>query len=97
MASAATKERAYELIARLPPEKVAVAVEALEKLAEPVSRRLADIPLEDEEISAAEEDAVARAKADGSAPTSMADFLVELGLTQADVDGVGQESQSQRR
>jgi hypothetical protein len=90
MANAATKERAHELIERMPPEKVPAAVAELEKLAVPVRRSLADVPFEDEEISDEENQAVAMAKAETGPGTSMVELMAELGIAQEDLDRVGQ-------
>jgi hypothetical protein len=98
MAYAATKERAHELIDRLEPEEVPALVELLEKIADPVRRSLVDAPFEDEKISDEENEAAARARAEPGPGTSMEEFLAEMGLTQEDLDGVGQRSlQEQNR
>jgi hypothetical protein len=81
MADTATKEHAHELIERLDPERVPVVVDWLEKMLDPVSLAQANAPLEDEQISAEEELAVARVKAETSPGSSMEDVLAEFGLT----------------
>jgi hypothetical protein len=90
MAYAATKERAHELIDRMVPEQVPFAVDALEKMIDPVAYSLANAPFEDEEISEEEEEAVARAKAETGPGTSMEDLMVELGFSAEDIERVGQ-------
>ncbi len=93
MAYVATKERAHELIDLMVPEQVPVAVDVLERLIDPVAYSLANAPLEDEEISEEEEEAVARAKAETGKPSeaSHAAFLAEFGLTMDDWGRMGRE------
>jgi len=47
----ATKEQAHELIDRLPPAQLAAVASLLEAMLDPVSRAIADLPIEDEEIT----------------------------------------------
>lgn len=82
MPQAATKEHAHELIERMAPAQVPVAVELLEKMLDPVSLALANAPFEDELISEEEEQAAARARAEPGPGTTMEDLLAEYGLTQ---------------
>jgi len=89
MAYVATKERAHQLIERMVPEQVPVAVDALERLIDPVAYSLANAPFEDEEISEEEEEAVARARAETGPGTSMEDLMVELGFSAEDIERVG--------
>lgn len=97
MAYAATKEAAHEMIERLEPEKVPVAVETLQRLLDPLPYSLANAPFEDEQISAEEEEAVARAKAETRPPSeeSHREFLAEFGLTPEDWERMGDEPAAQ--
>ena len=58
----ADKEHARQLLNQLAPEQVAAVVHVMEVMLDPLSRKLATAPIEDEEISGAEEQAVARSK-----------------------------------
>jgi hypothetical protein len=59
----ADKQHAHELLERIPADQMTAAVRFLEfLLLDPVDRSLATAPVEDEEISAEEEQAVARSK-----------------------------------
>jgi len=58
----ADKEHARQLLNHLAPEQVAAIVHVMEVMLDPVSRGLASPPIEDEEISAEEEQAVERSK-----------------------------------
>jgi len=59
----ADKEQAHALLDRVPPDQMTAAVRFLEfLLLHPVDRSLAIAPIEDEEISEEEEQAVARSK-----------------------------------
>jgi len=63
MAALTDRQHAHELIERVPADQIVAAVRFLEfLLLDPVSRKLATAPLEDEEISEEEEQAVARSK-----------------------------------
>jgi hypothetical protein len=59
----ADKQHAHALVDRIPDDQMTAAVRFLEFLMlDPVDRALATAPVEDEEISAEEEQAVARSK-----------------------------------
>ena len=59
----ADKQQAHALLDRVPPDQMTAAVRFLEfLLLDPVDRSLAIAPIEDEEISEEEEQAVARSK-----------------------------------
>jgi hypothetical protein len=60
---AASKEHAHELIERLAPSQVSAAIGLLETLLDPVSRTLANAPIDDEPESEEERQAVAESKA----------------------------------
>ena len=64
---------------------------ALRLVVKPLRASLANAPWEDEEISDEENEAVAKAKAENNPGTSMADFMAELGITQEDLDHVGEK------
>jgi hypothetical protein len=53
---------AQQLLSHLAPDQVAAVVHLMEVMLDPVSRALADAPLEDEEISEEEEKAVAQSR-----------------------------------
>ncbi len=80
MAYAPTKEVAHELIERMAPAQVPVAVELLVKMVDPVTLALANAPFEDEAISADEELDAAAARAETGPTTSMEDLLAEYGV-----------------
>jgi len=59
----ADKQHAHDLVDRVPDDQMTAAVRFLEfLLVDPVDRTLATAPVEDEEVSAEEEQAVARSK-----------------------------------
>jgi hypothetical protein len=93
MADVATKEMAHGLIDRLEPGQVALIVERLEQMVDPVAYSLANAPFENEEIGAEEEEAVARSRADTRPPSeeSHREFLAEFGLTPDDWERMGDE------
>lgn len=96
MAHAQTRQHAHELIDRIAPGQVSVAVELLEKMLDPVSLALANAPFEDEEIGEDEERAVARAKTETGASTSMEDLLTEYGLTPQELERMEHSRQEAR-
>jgi hypothetical protein len=80
MAYAATRELAHELIDRMAPAQVPVAVELLVKMLDPLTLALANAPFEDEAISAEEELDAAAAMAETGPTTSMEDIFIEMGF-----------------
>ena len=63
MGALTDRQHAHELIERLLPDQITAAVRFLESLLlDPLSRALATVPIDDEEISQEEEQAVARSK-----------------------------------
>jgi hypothetical protein len=60
---APTKEHAHELIDRMAPGQIAAIVGLLEIMLDPVSRAIANAPIDDEPESEAERQAVAASKA----------------------------------
>ena len=86
---AADKERAHELINRMTPSQVAAVVGMLEALLDPVSRAIANAPIDDEPESDEEREDVARSKAwfkqhDGQG-ISHEEVLSDFGLTPDDL------------
>ena len=63
MPHAQTKEKAHELIERMAPSQVSAVVVLLESMLDPVSRAIANAPVDDEPESEAERQAVAASKA----------------------------------
>jgi hypothetical protein len=58
-----TKEQAHELIERMAPSQVSAVVGLLESMLDPVSRAIANAPVDDEPETEAERQAVAASKA----------------------------------
>jgi hypothetical protein len=63
MPYAETKEKAHELIDRIAPSQLSAVVGLLESMLDPVSRAIANAPIDDEPESEAERRAVAASKA----------------------------------
>jgi len=63
MAPANAKQHAHELIDRMPLAQVSAIVQMIEAMLDPVSRAIANAPLDDEPESEAERQAVAASKA----------------------------------
>ena len=63
MAYAQTKQHAHELIERMAPGQVFAVVSLLETMLDPVSRAIANAPIDDEPETDAEREAVAASKA----------------------------------
>lgn len=85
---AASKEHAHELIERLAPSQVSAVIGMLEALLDPVSRAIANAPVDDEPLTAAEEKGLDEArewsKHNKSIPHDQ--VLAELGSTQEEID-----------
>ena len=82
------KEHAHELIERLPPSQLAAVVGLLEAMLDPVARAIAQAPVDDERLTAEEDEALAEAREwlkDHKA-IPHAQVLAELGITQSDID-----------
>jgi hypothetical protein len=83
-----TKEHAYELIDRLAPSQVSAVVGLLEAMLDPVSRAIANAPVDDEAETEAERQAVAESKAwfeqHGGQGISHEEVLADFGLTPND-------------
>ena len=91
MTSAETKEQAHELIERMAASQVYAVVGLLKTMLDPVSRAIADAPVEDEHVSEEENRAVAASKAwlaeHPGQTMSHAEMMAELGMTAADLKG----------
>jgi hypothetical protein len=85
------RQKAHAYLDHLPPEQLSAVRGLLETMLDPVSRALANAPLEDEEISAEEEHGAAEArewlKHNKAIPHE--DVLAELGLTPDDFERMG--------
>ncbi len=85
---AATKEHAHELIERLEPSQVPAVIGMLEALLDPVSRALANAPIDDEPVTAEEGKALAETrvwlKHNNGIPHEQ--VLAEFGVTQDEID-----------
>lgn len=82
------KQQAHELIERLPPTQLSAVVGLLEAMLDPVSRAIANAPIDDEPVTVAEEKALAEArewsKHNKGIPHEQ--VLAELGIAQEEVD-----------
>lgn len=85
------RRRAHTYLDRLPPEQLSAVRGLLETMLDPVSRALANAPIEDEEISAEEERAVAEGREwlKHNKPIPHDEVLAEFGLTLEDFDRMG--------
>jgi hypothetical protein len=85
---AASKEHAHELIERLAPSQVSAVIGMLEALLDPVSRAIANAPIDDELLTAEEEKALGEArewlKHNNGIPHEQ--VLAELGISQEEID-----------
>jgi hypothetical protein len=85
---AADKQHAHELIDRPAPSQVPAAIGMLESLLDPVARAIADAPVDDEPLSAADEKALDEAqewsKHNKGIPHEQ--VLAELGITKEEMD-----------
>jgi hypothetical protein len=85
---AADKQRAHELIERLSPSQVPAAVGMLESLLDPVSRTIANAPIDDEPLTKDDEKALAEARewSKHNQPIPHEQVLSEVGIAQEDID-----------
>jgi hypothetical protein len=87
-----TKEHAYELIDRLAPAQLNAVVGLLEAMVDPVSRAIADAPIDAEPLTAEEEKALGEArewlKHNKGIPHEQ--VLAELGITQEEINNFKQ-------
>ena len=89
MEAASDKQHAHELINRLPESQISTAVRFLEfMLLDPVARSVATAPVDDEPLTAEEEQALARAddwlRERGGRGIPHEEVLAEFGLTMED-------------
>jgi hypothetical protein len=86
-----TKEHAHELIDRLAPGQVSAVVGLLEMMLDPVSRSLANAPLDDEPVSEdeAREIAAARAALDRGEGIPHEQVLAAFGLSAEEFERLG--------
>jgi hypothetical protein len=86
-----TKEHAHELIERMAPGQVAVVVNLLEIILDPVARSLAKAPVEDEPVSDEENRAVTASKTwlKNNEPIANEKVLAEFGLSTEDFERMG--------
>ncbi|MGD1069255.1 MAG: hypothetical protein ABSB15_03870 [Bryobacteraceae bacterium] len=84
-------KHARQLLDHLAPDQVAAVVHVMEVMLDPVSRALGNAPLEDEEISAEEEQSIAEAREwlKRNNPIPHEEVLAEFGLTMADFERMG--------
>ncbi len=84
-----TREQAHELIDRMAPSQVSAVVGLLETMLDPVSRAIANAPIDDEPESEDERRAVAESKAWLAAhpgqTISHAEMMAEFGLSADDL------------
>ncbi len=88
MQTTTDKQHALELLDRLDPGQFAAVIRLLDTMADPVSRAIANAPLDDEPESDAERQAVNEAKQwleKNPEGISFEDVLADYGLTLADV------------
>lgn len=82
------KEHAHQLIDRLPNTQVAAVVGLLEAMLDPVSRAIANAPIDDEPVTPEEQKALDEArewlKHNPGIPHEQ--VLAELGITQEEID-----------
>jgi hypothetical protein len=85
---AADKQHAHELIEKLAPSQVPAAIGMLEGLLDPVSRAIANAPVDEEQLSAEDEKALDEAeewlKHNEGIPHEQ--VLAELGITKKEID-----------
>jgi len=85
MAYAQTKQQAHELIERMAPGQIFAIVTMMETMLDPVSRAIANAPIDDEPESETERQAVAASKAwmdeHPGQGISFEDLLSEFGVT----------------
>jgi hypothetical protein len=85
------RQQAHAYLDRLPPEQLSAVRGLLETMLDPVSRALANAPLEDEEISEEEARAVAESREwlKHNKPIPLEEVIAEFGLTTEDFERMG--------
>ena len=88
---AADKQHAHKLIEQLSPSQIPAAIGMLERLLDPVDRAIANAPVDDKPLTAADEAALAEARewSKRNKATPHEEFLAELGITQEEIDTQG--------
>lgn len=83
-----TKEHAHELIERLAPNQVAAVVGLIEAMLDPVSRAIAQAPVDEDPVTPEEEKALAEAREwlKHHQPIPHEQVLAELRITQEEID-----------
>lgn len=91
MPYAETKQQAHELIERMAPGQLTAVVGLMEMLLNPVTRSIANAPLDDEPVTAEErrEIAVTCASLSRGSAISNNEVLAEFGLTGGDFERLG--------
>jgi len=82
------KRRAHELIDRLEPKQASAVVGLLESLVDPVSRAIRNAPIDDEPVTAEEEEAVNQSREwlKHNQPIPHEQVLAELGITKEEIE-----------
>src|ERR1700690_2618718 len=85
------RQQAHAYLDRLPPDQLSAGRGLLETMLAPVSRALANAPIDDEEISEEEDRAVAEAREwlKHNKPIPNEEVLADLGLSLADFERMG--------
>ena len=85
------RQQAHAYLDRLPPEQLSAVRGLLETMLDPLSRALANAPIEDEEIGAEEERAVAEAREwlKHNEPIPHEEVLADFGLNLDDFERMG--------
>ena len=86
------RQLAHQLLDHLAPEQVTAVVHLMEVMLDPISRKLASAPVEDEPISDEEERSAAESRdwLKHNEAISMETVLADFGLTLADFERIGQ-------
>lgn len=81
------KRRAHELIERLAPKQACAVVGLLESILDPVSRAIRNAPIDDEPVTAEEEEAVNQSREwlKHNQPIPHEQVLAELGITEDEI------------
>ncbi len=82
------KRRAHELIDRLAPKQASAVTGLLESILDPVSRAIANAPMDDEPVTAEEQEAVNQSREwlKHNQPIPHEKILAELGITQEEIE-----------
>ena len=94
----AERTHAQQLLDHLAPDQIAAVVHLMEVMLDPLSRKLANAPPEDETISADEERAVEEARQwrRHNKPVSHEEVLADFGLTMDDFQAMALQLSSDR-